>query len=419
MRKIIRSLLAVIMVAISGAAGAGDLQTDGQLVTTKTDGPPLAVSGTAAVAGLHADRLDSLEGSSLPRSPDNVITVGVTGAHFNSVKEAVDSITSASVGNQYLIRIGPGVYSDSENITLPGYIHLEGAGRDATSVEASLRIEGPTQLRSFEVNAPGIDSPGRALFITNTSTIADLYDMRILHSSSGIQTWLNPTLLVHSSSIEVVGSDLELFGILHAGHDTNVGTTVLQDVDVRVEGSTVFGKAKGIDIRKNVDFRGEGVSVFVSGSAGQWGVVSEQSERVVLTDSDIEVTPPPDTDTGIGLEFTDSSAAELARSSVLVNEGGRGVVQHGVPSFRISNSRIEVSWTGDLGSSSSGVTSEGGSILHSEIHSTGRTIYAESSTNETRVSHSHLAGGAVGGSGTAECRWVTDEGFGTYSLSCP
>lgn len=64
---------ALVAMVLTGASGlwAGDIHTDGnvesdgQLVSTATSGPPLAVSSTEMVDNLNADQLDGLEGSDL------------------------------------------------------------------------------------------------------------------------------------------------------------------------------------------------------------------------------------------------------------------------------------------------------------------------------------------------------------------
>jgi len=54
-----------LVVAGIGFASAGDIETDGKVVSTATSGPPLAVSSTDMVDNLNADQLDGLEGSYL------------------------------------------------------------------------------------------------------------------------------------------------------------------------------------------------------------------------------------------------------------------------------------------------------------------------------------------------------------------
>lgn len=58
------ALMAVMLIG-AGVASAGDIETDGKVVSTATSGPPLAVSSMEMVDNLNADQLDGLEGSDL------------------------------------------------------------------------------------------------------------------------------------------------------------------------------------------------------------------------------------------------------------------------------------------------------------------------------------------------------------------
>ncbi|HET6546597.1 MAG TPA: hypothetical protein VFG55_07625 [Rhodanobacteraceae bacterium] len=52
-----------------------------------------------------------------------------------SVQQAVDSITDASPGNPWLVRLGPGVHAGP--VRLKDYVSLEGSGQDTTTVMGS------------------------------------------------------------------------------------------------------------------------------------------------------------------------------------------------------------------------------------------------------------------------------------------
>ena len=52
---------------------------------------------------------------------------------YNSIKDAVDSITDASISNPYLIVVGPGVYSE-DTITMKEYVWVQGSEQDQTVI---------------------------------------------------------------------------------------------------------------------------------------------------------------------------------------------------------------------------------------------------------------------------------------------
>lgn len=67
--------------------------------------------------------------------PPHVITVSPSGSNYTSVKSAVDSITSPTATNQYVVDVAPGVYIE-DTITLSQYITIRGQDPHATTIQA-------------------------------------------------------------------------------------------------------------------------------------------------------------------------------------------------------------------------------------------------------------------------------------------
>ena len=86
-------------------------------------------SGLTGIPAGFADGVDN-EGGNY----DHVITVSPSGGDFTSVAAALSSISGSSSTNRYLVWVGPGVYTETALVTVPAYVHLQGAGTNATVV---------------------------------------------------------------------------------------------------------------------------------------------------------------------------------------------------------------------------------------------------------------------------------------------
>jgi hypothetical protein len=82
-----------------------------------------------------ADTVDGLHASELETHYQNVVVVAASGGDFTSVQAAIDSISDAAADNPYLVWVAPGVYN--ETVTMKPYVHLQGAGQEATVITST------------------------------------------------------------------------------------------------------------------------------------------------------------------------------------------------------------------------------------------------------------------------------------------
>lgn len=68
----------------------------------------------------------------------NVVTVAKSGGDFTDPVAAVNSISTASASNPYLIFIGPGVYTLNSGLIMKEYISVMGSGIDVTTIKGSI-----------------------------------------------------------------------------------------------------------------------------------------------------------------------------------------------------------------------------------------------------------------------------------------
>jgi hypothetical protein len=66
----------------------------------------------------------------------NVVVVAQNGGDYLSVQKAIESITDAAEDNAYLVWVAPGVYK--EQVTMKPYVHLQGAGQEATIITSTV-----------------------------------------------------------------------------------------------------------------------------------------------------------------------------------------------------------------------------------------------------------------------------------------
>jgi len=137
-----------------------------------------------------------LEGNrffSLHPNPENVIWVSDSGADFTSIQSAIDSITGSADDNRYLIKVGPGIYS--EQVNMKPFVHIEGSGENVTVITS----ESDCSLGSGTVNGSN-NSELRHLTVESTSIesvqlcaiVNDQASPRLIHvtarSSGGSQS---------------------------------------------------------------------------------------------------------------------------------------------------------------------------------------------------------------------------------------
>src|SRR5687768_5843209 len=77
------------------------------------------------VTGVPSDVTDGV-------TSGNIIPVAKAGAQFTTSQAAINSITNATVTNPWLIKVGPGLYS--EQVTMKSYVNIRGSGETITTV---------------------------------------------------------------------------------------------------------------------------------------------------------------------------------------------------------------------------------------------------------------------------------------------
>ena len=269
---------------------------DGDDDTTYVAGPGLALNGAQFRA----------QGSPI----SNTIIVAKGGGDFASVQAALNSITTASASNPYLVYVAPGVYT--EQVTLKPYVTLEGAGPSATIIrwtggdqrpadgDGSATIVGADNatLRQLAVESGGAGLR-YAIGLINRGGSPSLSDLSVsaggaittaygIYNSGGSPTLSDLSVAVSASSasygiynsgsaaaltnLRVSASDASnIYGVYNSG-----GAPTLSSVEASAAGGTanigIYNTNSSLAVLSNVTARAVG-----SGSSFNYGIYNTSS----------------------------------------------------------------------------------------------------------------------------------------------
>lgn len=382
-----------------------------------------ASTASIATTAIDADTVDGLHASAFQQHYANVIIVAKRGGDADTITGALNSITDASDTNRYLIKVMPGVYT--ETVMLKSYVDIEGAGELATRITYTGTAD---DTAGTVVGAD--DAELRFLTIENTGE----NDMAI--------AILNQTAaprLTHVTAIASGGTSFN-YGILNfssAPTMTNVTATGAG------EGATwnygVYNEDAS-PIMTNVTARG-------SGGESSCGIANGLSSAPVMLN--VSATGSGGTQSNFGVSNSFSSPT-MTHVSAVASGGTQNVA---VQNYIAAPIMIDVTATasgsgnnygmrnGDapISLQNSTITASGGTynvgifnsdfgtsytmnINHSHIIASTHTIWYDSD-NSLCIGASQLDGGRVFrsglGDGTITCAGVYDENYAFYPSTCP
>lgn len=190
---------------------------------------PAGPAGPAGAAGVNATL-----GS-------NTVLVAKSGGDFTSLSAALAAITGTADA-PYLVRVGPGIFDETNAITLEPHVTIEGSGRSATtlrsaSVDGTLAGTGDLtglELRNLAVvNTNASNSTGVSLG-TASGTIR-MVDLAV--SSGNAFNTTRGILATGTSNLSVVDSTVR------AGTGISSIAIQTQNGSLTVDGSTLSGNA--------------------------------------------------------------------------------------------------------------------------------------------------------------------------------
>lgn len=127
----------------------------------------------------------------------NIVTVATSGADFDSISAALASITTASANNRFLVKVAPGVYTETSICVIPSFVVLEGSGAEVTVLRTSRSGNAPNDdaaavdlregaaLCDLTVQNSGNGAISIGVVTRQTSRMTSVRDVRILVDGNG------------------------------------------------------------------------------------------------------------------------------------------------------------------------------------------------------------------------------------------
>jgi hypothetical protein len=207
---------------------------------TRISAVPYALQAQEAA---DADTVDGLHASELGAHYQNVVVVAKSGGDYTSVQAAIDSISGAAADNPYLVWVAPGVYS--ETVTMKPYVHLQGAGQEATIItstasssawpptQATLVLASDASLRDLTVGNGGAGDSNPALLATAGTTRTLVADVTARALGGGAS---NQAILLSGSGTGVTLQQVS--ALAENGSDYNLGLINISDAAAVLRGGS-------------------------------------------------------------------------------------------------------------------------------------------------------------------------------------
>jgi hypothetical protein len=194
-----------------------------------------------------ADTVDGLHASELGTHYQNVVGVAKSGGDYTSVQTAIDSISGAAADNPYLVWVAPGVYN--ETVTMKPYVHLQGAGQEATVItstasssawpptQATLVLASDTSLRDLTVGNGGAGDSNAALLAMAGMTRTLVADVTVRALGGGVN---NYCIFLGGSGTGVTLQ--QVTALAENGSNHNVGLVNYSGAAAVLRGGTFTGR---------------------------------------------------------------------------------------------------------------------------------------------------------------------------------
>jgi Pectinesterase len=198
-------------------------------------------------------------------TPRNVIWVAKSGGQFTSVRAAMDSITDASSGNPYLVKVAPGIYTETVVTIMKSNVDLEGSGQDRTIVTCACGGNG--QIVDATIFVGNIRGEIRDITITNTGrssgNVIDSVAVDMVNTTSEMSIVDTTMTATNAPTANAAGVYLEFTSMPHidniniytSGAGTNYGVKLFPGATAVIRNSWIYISGPGNSVAGNAQSR--------------------------------------------------------------------------------------------------------------------------------------------------------------------
>ena len=380
----------------------------------------------------------TLNSNAIATDLENIITVSTSGGHYGSIPAALSAITPTSV-NRYLIRVGPGTYTDQ--VTMKEYCDIEGSGEGITILTF-------TGSGSFDSTAATVisasNSEVRNLTVRSDCASGNPFCIGVYHDAVDDSSRLTHVRVESTTAPAPASNSYGMINVTGAA-------PVLRHVSLSITGTDTSPEVYGIYNSGSSPYLQDSI-IEVSEGASSGGIYNSGNSNPEICDSKISVSAGSGVAYGI---YNVDSSLRIRNTKIEAGGGGgaRGIYNTCDPSpytVTIHTSHIVLGGGGQYGiyNNLAGVTGDLTMGIYStsitgpvgmwgifntaatgpqliNVHSSqvfggggGSGGCIETNTNVTVRAGASLLHGAVGGTGTELCGQCYDGGFADLNASC-
>ncbi len=278
--------------------------------------------------------LDGAEFSAEGSAYENMVVVAKSGGDYTSVQAAIDSVSDAAADTPYLVWVAPGVYNEA--VTMKPYVHLQGAGQDATIIrstvgnsswpiaQATLMLTRNVSLRDLTVGNNGTGSHNAALLAVAGTTQTLVANLTAQTQGSGT---INYAIVLRGSGTGITLQDVN--ALAENGSKTNNGLYNYSDASAVLRGGSFIGRGDLV-----YDTHAYGI---INGSSGEL-----EAENVICIGEGASGSRGLTNDNGIALLRGGSFIGRGGDDSYGITNGGNGTLETQGATVLAENADINV-----------------------------------------------------------------------------